>query len=240
MLIITLKSAGELSESDIRCLYDLALRTGFLLEAGYLEKAHFEHNPTVVMAHWGEQLVGFQSYNTYRIKTPFFRRRVPFIYGGLAFQDNAVAGRGLGYRISRYYMQRTLGRLFFLKQYAFAIRTPTPRLMQILGVQHQLVHYKNGLLTPDVLQFALQFVRTVRRFSDPVNDRLVVLGKPLHVDITAQWPRLFRAADDAYNQLAYETGLILAESDRQFITGSYLILLGYSSWQRLIRSVLRA
>lgn len=237
MLRITLKAAVDLSPGDVFALYELAFRTGFPFERGYLEKAHFEHNPTVVMAHQGDQLVGFQSYNTYRIKTPFFAKRVPFIYGGLAFQDGAVAGRGLGYRISRYYMRQTMGRFFFLRQYAFAIRTPTPRLMQILSVQHQLVHFKNGRLTPDVLQFAQQFVRTVRRFSDPIDDRLIVHGKPIQVDISRQWAHLFRASDMSFNRLAIEADLIRVDGDRHFITGNYLVLLGHSSWRQFLRSL---
>ncbi|MBO0947429.1 hypothetical protein [Fibrella forsythiae] len=227
----------DLSADDVRQLYDLAHRTGFPLERGYLEKAHFEHRPTLVMAHLGTELVGFQSYNTYRIKTPFFRNRVPFIYGGLAFQDDAVAGRGIGYRISRYYMQHTLGKFFFLKKYAFAIRTPTPRLIQILAVQHKLVHFKNGMVTPEVYQFAQQFVRHVRRFQDPIDDRLIVRTRPLCADITDQWSTLFRASDDYYNQLVYEAGLIKADGESRIITGNYLLLLGHSSVRQLIRSL---
>lgn len=237
MLTITLKPAGDLSTDEVQNLYALARRTGFPLDHGYLEKSHFEHKPTVVMAHQGEMLVGFQSYNTYRLKTPFFRKPVPFIYGGLAFQDNAVAGRGLGYRISRYYMQHTLGKFFFLKNYAFALRTPTPRLIQILSIQHKLIHFKNGMITPDVYQFAQQFVRHVRRFKDPLDERLVVHTRPICADITAQWPTLFMATDEYYNQLVYEADLIRVDGDKRFITGNYLILLGHSSFRQLIRSL---
>ena len=237
MLTISLKPAKDLTPHELTALYELARRTGFPLANNYIETAHFVHNPTVVMAHSGEQLLGFQSYNTYRLQTPFFRRMVPFIYGGLAFQDYALAGRGLGYRLSRYYMQHTLGRLFFLRQYAFAIRTPTPRLMQILAVQHQLVHVKNGLLTPDVLRFALHFVRNVRRFDYPIDDRLVVQGEPVHADISEQWPRLFEASEEPYNQLAYEADLVRLEDGHHYLTGKYLVLLGHSSWRRLWHSI---
>ncbi|MBO0929779.1 hypothetical protein [Fibrella aquatilis] len=233
MLTITLKPAQDLKAHELTALYSLARRTGFPLANNYIESAHFVYNPTVVMAHSGDQLLGFQSYNTYRLRTPFFRGEVPFIYGGLAFQDYALAGRGLGYRLSRYYMRQTLGRLFFLRPYAFAIRTPTPRLMQILAVQHQLVHFKNGLLTPDVLQFALHFVRNVRRFEYPIDDRLVVRGEPVHADISEQWSRLFGASEAAYNQLAYEADLVRVEGGSHFLTGNYLLLLGHSSWRKL-------
>ncbi|ARK12044.1 hypothetical protein [Fibrivirga algicola] len=236
VLTITLKLASDLSPNEVMGLYDLARQTGFPLESGYLERAHFEHNPTLVLAHQGQQLVGFQSYNTYRIKTPFFRKSVPFIYGGLAFQDNSVAGRGLGYRLSRFYMQHTIGRFFFLRKYAFAIRTPTPRLIQILAVQHQLVHYKNDLLTPDVLQFAQQFVRTVRRFQEPVDNQLVVHCNPIRADISSQWPTLFKATDEYYNELVYEAGLVRVEGEKRFITGKYLLVLGHSSIRQLLRS----
>lgn len=237
MLTITLKPALDIKAHELTALYDLARRTGFPLADNYLESAHFVHNPTVVMAHRNRQLLGFQSYNIYRLRTPFFRGRVPFIYGGLAFQDCALAGRGLGYRLSRYYMRQTLGQFFFLRRYAFAIRTPTPRLMQILAVQHQLIHFKNGLLTPEILQFALQFVRNVRRFDYPIDDRLVVQGDPAHADISDQWARLFKASDDTYNQLAYEAGLVRVEGDRYYLTGNYLLLLGRSSLRQLLHSL---
>ncbi|MEZ0484089.1 hypothetical protein [Fibrella aquatica] len=237
VLTITLIPASDLSPEEVDTLYELARRTGFPLESGYLERAHFEHNPTLVMAYRNSRLVGFQSYNMYRLKTPFFQRQVPFIYGGLAFQDNSVAGRGVGYRLSRYYMQHTLGRFFFLKKYAFAIRTPTPRLMQILSVQHRLVHFKNGRLTPDVLQFAQQFVRHIRRFQNPLDHQLVVHTKPLCANISDQWPTLFRASDDYYNQLAYEAGLVKAVGEKRFLTGNYLVLLGHSSIRQLLRSL---
>ncbi|MBO0936252.1 hypothetical protein J2I47_06805 [Fibrella sp. HMF5335] len=237
MLTITLKPAQDLRSHELAALYDLARRTGFPLADNYIESAHFVHKPTVVMAYRNRQLLGFQSYNTYKLHTPFFRGTVPFIYGGLAFQDYALAGRGLGYRLSRYYMRHTLGRLFFLRRYAFAIRTPTPRLMQILAVQHELVHFKNGRLTPDVLQFALQFVRNVRRFDYSIDDRLVVRGEPVHADITDQWARLFQASDEAYNQLAYEADLVRVEGEKRYLTGNYLLLLGHSSVRQLIQSL---
>lgn len=237
-LTITLKPALDLKAHELCALYDLARRTGFPLANNYIESAHFVHKPTVVMAHRNSQLLGFQSYNTYKLKTPFFRGEVPFIYGGLAFQDYALAGRGLGYRLSRYYMQHTLGRLFFLRRYAFAIRTPTPRLMQILGVQHRLVHFKNDLLTPDIVQFALQFARNVRHITDPIDDRLVVQTPPTKADITDQWERLFQASDNVYNQLAYEADLVHIDADRYYLTGRFLLLLGYSSWQRLLQSLI--
>ncbi len=232
MLTITLKPALDLKAHELTALYDLARRTGFPLADNYIESAHFVHNPTVVMAHKNQQLLGFQSYNIYQLRTPFFRGRVPFIYGGLAFQDYALAGRGLAYRLSRYYMRQTLGRFFFLRRYAFAIRTPTPRLMQILGVQHRLVHFKNDLLTPDIVQFALHFVRNVRHITDPIDDRLVVQKAPTKADITDQWERLFKASDEQFNQLAYAADLVHVEDDRYYLTGRFLLLLGHSSWRQ--------
>jgi len=133
-------------------------------------------------------------------------------------------------------MQHTIGRFFFLRKYAFAIRTPTPRLIQILAVQHQLVHYKNDLLTPDVLQFAQQFVRTVRRFQDPVDNQLVVHCSPICADISSQWPTLFKATDEYYNELVYEAGLVRVEGEKRFITGKCLLVLGHSSIRQLLRS----
>ncbi|MEZ0538745.1 hypothetical protein [Fibrella arboris] len=236
MLTITLQSAENLSAEEVINLRELAQRTGFPLEKAYLKTAHFAHNPTVVMAHQDKRLVGFQAYNMYRLKTPFFRHPVPFIYGGLAFQDATVAGRGVGYRISRYYMQQTLGKWFFLKQYAFAIRTPTPRLIQIMSVQHKLVHFKNNRITPEIYQFAQQFVKNVRRFQDPVDERLIVHSKPIRADITEQWDTLFEATDDYYNELVYQAGLIHRDGSKRFITGNYLLLLGYSSLRQLVRS----
>lgn len=237
MLTITLTPSDELTPEQIDDLYGLTIRAGFQFERGYFEKVHFVHRPTMVMAHREGQLVGLQSYNLYRLQTPFFRRKVPFIYGGLAFQDDALAGRGLSYQLSRFYMQQTLGRFFFLRRYAFAIRTPTPRLMQILAVQHQLVHFKNGLLTNDVVQFAHQFARTMRRFNDTIDEQLVVQDKPTCLDITNQWPHLFRASDNYYNQLALEAGLITTQGDHYFLTGKYLFLLGHSSTRQLLRSL---
>jgi len=77
VLTITLKSASDLLPNEVTGLYDLARQTGFPLENGYLERAHFEHNPTLVLAHQGQQLVGFQSYNAYRLKPPFSANLYP-------------------------------------------------------------------------------------------------------------------------------------------------------------------
>jgi hypothetical protein len=236
VLNIILTPADALSSAQTDELYALAERAGFRHERGYFEKVHFIHRPTLVMAYAEGRLLGFQSYNTYLIRTPFFRGNVPFIYGGLAFQDHALAGRGLSYRLSRFYMQQTLGRFFFLKKYAFAIRTPTPRLMQILGVQHRLVHFKNGQLTPDVVRFAQKFLTDVRRANDRYDERLVVSAEPTCTDITAQWPTLFRATDVYYNELARDADLIRADGERYWLTGKYILLMGYSSTKRLIQS----
>jgi hypothetical protein len=238
LLTITLTPSDALTPTQIDDLYALAERAGFRHGRGTFEKTHFVHRPTLVMAYANGQLLGVQSYNTYLLQTPFFRGKVPFIYGGLAFQDNTLAGRGLSYRLSRYYMQQTLGQFFFLKKYAFAIRTPTPRLMQILSVQHQLVHFKNNLLTPDVARFAQDFLTNVRRVSDRLDARLVVRGEPTPTNITAQWPTLFRATNNYYNQLAEEADLIQLEAERQVLTGNYLLLFGYSSLRQLLRSIL--
>lgn len=238
MLTISLTPSDELTAAQIDELYALAGRAGFQFERGYIEKAHFVHRPTIVMAHRDGRLLGLQSYNTYQLQTPFFRRKVPFIYGGLAFQDHTLAGRGLSYRLSRFYMRQTLGRFFFLRRYAFAIRTPTPRLMQILSVQHRLVHFKNGLLTPDVVQFAQQFARNVRRMADPISDQLIVQDRPSNLDISAQWATLFRASEDYYNQLAFDADLIAERDNYYFLTGKYLLLLGHSSIRQLLHSLI--
>ncbi|WP_041258077.1 hypothetical protein [Fibrella aestuarina] len=214
-------------------------QTGFAVDEAYLKNIHLSHSPTIVMAHRDGQLLGFQTYNLYRMQTPFFTGRIPFVFGGLAFQDNQLAGRGLSYRMSRFYMRQTLGRLFFLRRYAFAVCTPTPRLIQIMAVQHQLIHFRNGLLTPAIVQFAQQFMRDVRRVNDPIDNQLVVQGKAMEADITATWPSLFRASDDDYNKLAFEAGTIRQANNQFFLTGNYLLLLGRPSTRRLVQSLRR-
>jgi hypothetical protein len=238
VLSITLTPADALSSAQIAQLYALAERAGFAFERNYFERAHFVHKPTLVMAYLDEQLLGFQSYNLYMLETPFFKGVVPFIYGGLAFQDDKLAGRGLSYRLSLFYVRQTLGRFFFLRRYAFAVRTPTPRLMQILSVQHQLVHFKNGLLTPEVVQFAQRFAQSVRRINDPIDNRLIVQAKPTQLDITDQWPTLFRSTDESFNQLAIEADLIRVTDGRYYLTGKYVLVLGYSSLRQLLLSLI--
>lgn len=212
-------------------------QVGFAADGAYLKTTHLSHSPTIVMAHRDGQLLGFQTYNLYRLQTPFFRTKIPFVFGGLAFQNNQLAGRGLSYRMSRFYMQQTLGRLFFLRRYAFAICTPTPRLIQIMAVQHQLIHFGNGLLTPTIVQFAQQFMRDVRRINDPIDNRLVIHGKTTATDITAVWPTLFRASNECYNQLALDAGLIEQQGTIFSLTGKYLLLLGRPSARQLLQSL---
>ncbi|MEZ0610299.1 hypothetical protein ACAW74_17420 [Fibrella sp. WM1] len=233
---ITLTSADELSPTQIGALQTLMQQAGFAVDGAYLQNVHLAHSPTIVMAHRDGQLLGFQTYNLYRIQTPFFKGKIPFVFGGLAFQDNQLAGRGLSYRMSRFYMQQTLGRLFFLRRYAFAICTPTPRLIQIMSVQHQLIHFRNGLLTPAIVQFAQQFMRDVRRVNDPIDDQLVVHGKPVEADITATWATSFRASKDDYNKMAFDAGIIRQKGDQFLLTGNYLLLLGRTSALHMVQS----
>lgn len=141
--------------------------------------------------HRDGQLLGFQTYTLYRIQTPFFSSKIPFVFGGLAFQHNQLAGR-----------------LFFLRRYAFTICTPTRRLIQIMAAQYQLIYFGDGLLTPPIVPFAQQFRRDVRPINHPIDNQLVIHGKTAATDSTIMWATLFKASNERYNQLALDASSI--------------------------------
>lgn len=209
------------------------------MDDGYLEEAHFSHNPTVLMARTAMgQLIGFQSFNKYRLKTPFSRRPISFLYGGLAFQHTTQAQRRVGFKLTMRYLRHALGPLWFMRQYAFMTRTATPRVMQILSLQHQLFTHQGGTLTPNIVAFALNVARTVRRIPDryTIDKRLVLSSPPEsthEADITDQWQTLYQAKNEYFNQLAFDCNLIVQRNGRYYLTQSYLLLIGYHSPKRL-------
>lgn len=236
---ITLKPAADLTPSEIADCYALVAQTGFRFQPGYLESAHLVHNPTMVMAHQAGRLVGIQSYSFYHQQTPFRRQNIPFLYGGIAFQDSTAAGRGIAHQMSVRYMRHVLGPFWPLRSYAFLMRTPNPKLMQLMGAQHQLYLPTNGTLTPALIDFVRDFVRQKRSIQYPIDDCLVVRppdAERIQTDITAQWPLLYRSSQDAYNQLAFYLQLIGKTDDQYQLLGNYLLVLGRSSRSLLMRS----
>jgi hypothetical protein len=237
--VITLKPANTLSDAEIADCYALIARTGFPFAPGYLEMAHLIHNPTMVLAHQDGQLIGVQSYSFYRTQTPFRHRKMALLYGGIAFQDTAAAGRGIAHRMSVRYMQHALGIFWPLRSYAFLLRTPNPKLIQFMSLQHRLYLPTQKELTPILTRFVRDFVQNVRSIQYPIDDRLVVLppdGERVNTDITDQWPLLYRASEESFNQLAYDLNLIAQTDGRHYLQGNYLLVLGRSSRIQLLKA----
>ncbi|MBD2705058.1 hypothetical protein IC229_30815 [Spirosoma sp. BT702] len=238
-IIISFKPAAELSPTEIADCYALIARTGFPFPPGYLESAHLVHNPTMVLAHLDGVLVGIQSYSLYKIKTPFRRRNIPFLYGGIGFQDMTAAGQGIAHHMSARYMRFALGPFWMIRSYVFLFRTPNPKLIQLMGLQHRLYLPNNNRLTQPLVQFAQDFVRKERSIQYPIDDRLVVLPpdeERTQTDITEQWPLLYRSSKTSYNQLAFDLNLIGQANGRRYLMGNYLLVLGQSSRIQLLKA----
>ncbi|WP_460969158.1 hypothetical protein [Spirosoma migulaei] len=239
-MVITLKPATDLTADEIADCYALVARTGFSVEPGYLESAHLTHNPTMVLAHQNGRLVGLQSYSLYRCKTPFRRRAMPVLYGGLAFQDTTAVGRGIAHQLSVSYMRHAFGPFWPLRSYAFMLRTPNPKLMQIMGLQHKLYLPTSNELTQTLIRFAREFAQKERGIRYTIDDRLVVLTpdeERTPTEITNQWPMFYRASQESFNQLAFDLKLIVQEDGRQYLTDNYLLVLGRSSRSQLLKAV---
>ncbi|GAB3953493.1 hypothetical protein GCM10028805_37320 [Spirosoma harenae] len=236
---ISIKPAAELTAAEIADCYALIARTGFPFRPGYLESAHLVHNPTMVLAHLDGALVGVQSYSLYTMQTPFRRRKIPFLYGGIGFQDMVAAGQGIAHHMSARYMRFALGPFWLIRSYAFLFRTPNPKLIQLMGLQHRLYLPNNNRLTQPLVRFAQDFVRNQRSIQYPIDDRLVVLPpdeERSQTDITEQWPLLYRSSKVPYNQLAFDLNLIGETNGRQYLMGNYLLVLGQSSRIQLLKA----
>ena len=237
--VIILKPAADLNAAEIADCYALIARTGFPFKPGYLESAHLVHNPMMVLAYQNGQLMGVQSYSLYRLQTPFQHKKMAFLYGGIAFQDPSAAGRGIAHRMSVSYMKHALGIFWPLRSYAFLLRTPNPKLMQFMGLQHQLYLPTDETLTPGLTQFVRDFVQNARSISYPIDDRLVVLPpdeERTQIDITDQWSLLYRASEESFNQLAFDLNLIAQTGGRHYLMGNFLLVLGRSSRIQLVKA----
>lgn len=238
--VITLKSAADLSATEIADCYALIARTGFFFEPGYLESAHLARNPTMILAHQNGRLVGVQSYSFYQTETPFRRRKMPFLYGGISFQDSTVVGRGIAHRMSVSYMRHTLGPFWMLRSYAFLFRTPNPKLMQIMGLQHKLYLPNSHRLTQTLIRFAREFAQRERAIRYMIDDQLVVHtpdDERTPTEITEQWPLFYRASQESFNRLAFDLNLIVQEEGRLYLTDNYLLVLGRSSRVELLKAI---
>lgn len=239
-IVITHKPAADLTADEIADCYALIARTGFYFEPGYLEAAHLIHNPTMVLAHQQGRLIGIQSYSFYKLHTPFWRRKIPVLYGGIAFQDQSGVGAGIAHRMSTSYMRYALGLFWPLRSYAFLLRTPNPKLMQIMSLQHRLYLPTSTELTPELVQFARDFARNVRSIWHTIDERLVVStpdNERVPTDITEQWPMFYRASQQSFNQLVYELDLVRQEAGRQYLTDNYLLVLGRSSRVKVLKAL---
>ena len=236
---ITSKPATELTPAEIADCYGLIAQAGIVSPPGMIESVHLAHNPTVLLAHHQGRLVGFQTLSAYQVQTPFRRKKMTLIYGGLALQDMGAAGRGIAYRMATRYMRDILGPFWVFRDYAVLFGTFNPRLIQLLGMQHQLYLPTDQALTPPVIQFVKDFVRQKRANPHPINDQLVITStNPIltRSEITPQWPRLYRASEERYNQLAYQLKLIEQTDGRHYLVGSALLVLARSSRSRLVKS----
>lgn len=133
-ITITLKSTPDLSSTEIADCYALAAQTGIYLKAGAIKSFHLIYNLTLVQAYQAGRLVGFQSHSLYQVQTPFRRKNLSLIYGGLAFQDAEAAGQGIAHRMVGHYMRSILGPFWPLRDYAFIIGTVNSRLIQLMGI----------------------------------------------------------------------------------------------------------
>ena len=238
-LTITSKPASQLTSAEIADCYRLIAQAGILAPPGMIESVHLVHNPTVLLAHHQGRLVGFQTHSYYQVQTPFRARKMPLIYGGLAIQDVQAAGQGIAYRMVSRYMRELLGPFWPLRDYAVLVGTFNPRLIQLLGLQHQLYLPTDESLSPSIIAFVKEFVRQQRSNPHPISDQLTM--SPLTPtqfknEITPQWPQLYQASADRYNQLAYQLQLIEHTDGRHYLGGNALLVLARSSRSRLVKS----
>lgn len=238
-LTITSKPATELTAAEIADCYGLIAQAGILSAPGMIEAVHLVHNPTVLLAHQQGRLVGFQTHSCYQAQTPWRAKTMPLIYGGLALQHPEAAGQGIAYRLASRYMRELLGPFWPLRHYAVLIGTFNPRLIQLFSMQHQLYLPTEKIIPPAVVAFVKDFVRHHRSNPHPISAQLVMSPtSPLVTksEITLQWPRLYRASEERYNQLAYQLKLIEQSEGRQYLVGNALLLLARSSRRRLVQS----
>lgn len=238
-ITVTSIPASELTPTQIADCYGLVAQAGILAQPGVLESVHLVHNPTVILAHQQDRLVGFQTFSFYHLQTPFRRQKLGLIYGGLAFQDVQAAGRGIAYQMARRYMRDKLGPFWAWRDYAVLVATINPRLIQLLGMQHRLYLPTDDTLPSSVIQFIREFARQQRSNPHPISDQLVISPiSPIHLrsEITHQWPQLYRASEERYNQLAYELKLIEQTNGCHYLVGNSLLVLARSSRSRLIKS----
>ena len=106
-------------------------------------------------------------------------------------------------------------------------------------MQHQLYLPTQQTLPTTVVEFVKDFVRHCRSNPHPISEQLVMSPtSPLLTksEITQQWPRLYLASEERYNQLAYRLKLIEQREGRQYLVGNALLLLARSSRRRLVQS----
>lgn len=236
---ITSKPATELTPAEIADCYGLIAQAGIVSPPGMIESVHLVHNPTVLLAHQQGRLVGFQTHSCYQVQTPFRRKKMVLIYGGLALQDMGAAGQGIAYRMASHYMRELLGPFWALRDYAVLIGTFNPRLIQLFGRQHQVYLPTDQPIPPVVVDFVKDFIRQKRSISHPISDELVVspvIAPLTKSEITPQWSRLYRASEERYNQLAYRLRLIEQTDGRYYLVGNMLLVLARSSRSQLIKA----
>ncbi|MFD1143606.1 hypothetical protein ACFQ4C_20935 [Larkinella insperata] len=236
---ITLKSGSDLTVEEIADCYSLINRTGFLMQTGVLESKHLVHNPTMILAHQNGRLVGIQAYSLFQLPTPFRRKEMAFIFGGLAYQDARIAKKGMARRMAKSYFRHILGPFWAFRDYAILTGTVNPRLIQFMGIQHHLYLAFDNTLTPSLFNFVHEFLRQYRPNNPyPISDQLVVFpsgGLLSRSDISQQWPLMYRASQEKFNKLAYDLQLIERVADRHYLTGNFLWVLGRSSRHQLLK-----
>ena len=237
-ITIISKPATELTSAEIADCYGLIAQAGILSPPGMIESVHLVHNPTVLLAYQQGRLVGFQTHSCYQVQTPFRRKKMALIYGGLALQDAQAAGQGIAYRMASRYMRDVLGPFWPLRDYAVLVGTFNPRLIQLLSMQHQVYLPADQSIPPAVVPFVKEFIRQKRSISHPISDELVVsptIAPLTKSDITPQWPRLYRASEERYNQLAYRLKPIEQTNGHHYLVGNMLLVLARSSRRQLVK-----
>lgn len=237
---VTLKPGNDLTAPEIADCYELIAHSGFPFPPGVLESVHLVHNPMMVLAHQDDQLIGLQAYSTYQVQTPLKRKEMTLIYGGLGFQHPGTAKQGVAQRMVFHYMRHTFGPFWPVRSYAIMLGTHNPRLIQLLGTQHQLYLHTDNTLTPSISRFVQDFVRQKRSNPFPINEQLVVSPGAVwaKVEITEkQWALLYRSPDEKFNQMVHDLNLVEEIDGRRYLVGKYVLVLGHSSRSRLLKAV---
>lgn len=238
-----LKKSAEITQQELDQMHAIYRKIDPNMPEDHIRVNHINVTEPVFQLFKKEgEILAFQAYSVFHLKTPFARKPIPVINLNLSYKDLAAGDEVKNFAKSGnlMFIRKTLGPFWFLKRFVNVLQSYNPRLVSRISRSFPVSFPEIRSETPaEVVDFSREIFNQKLKIKSELNQHLVKQHLyPVNSDISKKWETHYASNDDHFNHFFEREGILIKDGKRVHLTGKAVFFVGYYSFGGAIRKVL--